>query len=140
MAHSCPVPCFLVSKKSDLFFLSFFFFFLIVGPNQENLDSIFLGFPSGQQKLHTDWGFLKSRSVPDFCLCFFILSSLPQTPVVQNAASIVQPSPAHGGQQGLSKLPSRPGAQGVEPQSLRTLQVRNLPWGPVYPSSGLGLL
>ncbi|XP_045838991.1 transcriptional repressor p66-beta isoform X2 [Meles meles] len=45
-----------------------------------------------------------------------------KTPVVQNAASIVQPSPAHGGQQGLSKLPSRPGAQGVEPQSLRTLQ------------------
>ncbi|XP_059269882.1 transcriptional repressor p66-beta isoform X2 [Mustela nigripes] len=45
-----------------------------------------------------------------------------KTPVVQNAASIVQPAPAHGGQQGLSKLPSRPGAQGVEPQSLRTLQ------------------
>ena len=55
--------------------------------------------------------------------------SLPQTPVVQNAASIVQPSPAHGGQQGLSKLPSRPGAQGVEPQSLRTLQVCDPPWG-----------
>lgn len=48
----------------------------------------------------------------------------PQTPVVQNAASIVQPSPAHVGQQGLSKIPSRPGAQGVEPQNLRTLQVR----------------
>lgn len=47
----------------------------------------------------------------------------PQTPVVQNAASIVQPSPAHVGQQGLSKIPSRPGAQGVEPQNLRTLQV-----------------
>lgn len=46
-----------------------------------------------------------------------------QTPVVQNAASIVQPSPAHVGQQGLSKIPSRPGAQGVEPQNLRTLQV-----------------
>ncbi|NXE16918.1 P66B protein, partial [Lophotis ruficrista] len=46
-----------------------------------------------------------------------------KTPVVQNAASIVQPSPAHVGQQGLSKLPSRPGAQGVEPQNLRTLQV-----------------
>ncbi|XP_009874325.1 PREDICTED: transcriptional repressor p66-beta, partial [Apaloderma vittatum] len=45
-----------------------------------------------------------------------------KTPVVQNAASIVQPSPAHVGQQGLSKLPSRPGAQGVEPQNLRTLQ------------------
>ncbi|TKC38141.1 hypothetical protein EI555_010719, partial [Monodon monoceros] len=44
-----------------------------------------------------------------------------KTPVVQNAASIVQPSPAHVGQQGLSKLPSRPGAQGVE-QNLRTLQ------------------
>ncbi|XP_010071453.1 PREDICTED: transcriptional repressor p66-beta, partial [Pterocles gutturalis] len=44
------------------------------------------------------------------------------TPVVQNVASIVQPSPAHVGQQGLSKLPSRPGAQGVEPQNLRTLQ------------------
>lgn len=28
-----------------------------------------------------------------------------KTPVVQNAASIVQPSPAHVGQQGLSKLP-----------------------------------
>uniref|UniRef100_A0A8C4YBP0 GATA zinc finger domain containing 2B n=1 Tax=Gopherus evgoodei TaxID=1825980 RepID=A0A8C4YBP0_9SAUR len=45
-----------------------------------------------------------------------------KTPIVQNAASIVQPSPAHMGQQGLSKLPSRPGAQGVEPQNLRTLQ------------------
>ncbi|XP_008121479.1 transcriptional repressor p66-beta [Anolis sagrei] len=45
-----------------------------------------------------------------------------KTPVVQNAASIVQPSPAHVGQQALSKLPSRPGAQGVEPQNLRTLQ------------------
>uniref|UniRef100_H9H2H8 GATA-type domain-containing protein n=1 Tax=Meleagris gallopavo TaxID=9103 RepID=H9H2H8_MELGA len=45
-----------------------------------------------------------------------------KTPVVQNAASIIQPSPAHVGQQGLSKLPSRPGAQGVEPQNLRTLQ------------------
>ncbi|XP_012870524.1 PREDICTED: transcriptional repressor p66-beta isoform X2 [Dipodomys ordii] len=45
-----------------------------------------------------------------------------KTPVVQNAASIVQPSPAHVGQQGLSKLPSRPGAQGVEAQNLRTLQ------------------
>uniref|UniRef100_A0A8C3N3C4 Uncharacterized protein n=1 Tax=Geospiza parvula TaxID=87175 RepID=A0A8C3N3C4_GEOPR len=45
-----------------------------------------------------------------------------KTPVVQNAASIVQPSPAHVGQQGLSKIPSRPGAQGVEPQNLRTLQ------------------
>ncbi|XP_032753764.1 transcriptional repressor p66-beta isoform X4 [Rattus rattus] len=45
-----------------------------------------------------------------------------KTPVVQNAASIVQPSPAHVGQQGLSKLPSRPGAQGIEPQNLRTLQ------------------
>nr|KAF6290648.1 GATA zinc finger domain containing 2B [Myotis myotis] len=45
-----------------------------------------------------------------------------KTPIVQNAASIVQPSPAHVGQQGLSKLPSRPGAQGVEPQNLRTLQ------------------
>ncbi|NXS31530.1 P66B protein, partial [Pomatostomus ruficeps] len=45
-----------------------------------------------------------------------------KTPVVQNAASIVQPSPGHVGQQGLSKIPSRPGAQGVEPQNLRTLQ------------------
>ncbi|XP_063277289.1 transcriptional repressor p66-beta isoform X2 [Prinia subflava] len=45
-----------------------------------------------------------------------------KAPVVQNAASIVQPSPAHVGQQGLSKIPSRPGAQGVEPQNLRTLQ------------------
>ncbi|KAJ6656913.1 hypothetical protein lerEdw1_002914 [Lerista edwardsae] len=45
-----------------------------------------------------------------------------KTPMVQNAASIVQPSSAHVGQQALSKLPSRPGAQGVEPQSLRTLQ------------------
>ncbi|XP_027525329.1 transcriptional repressor p66-beta isoform X3 [Chiroxiphia lanceolata] len=45
-----------------------------------------------------------------------------KTPVVQNAASIVQPSPAHVGQQGLSKIPARPGAQGVEPQNLRTLQ------------------
>ncbi|KAG8146920.1 hypothetical protein E2320_013996 [Naja naja] len=44
------------------------------------------------------------------------------TPVVQNAASIVQPSSAHVGQQALSKLPSRPGVQGVEPQNLRTLQ------------------
>ena len=48
---------------------------------------------------------------------------------MQNAASIVQPSPAHGAQQGLSKLPSRPGAQGVEPQSLRTLQVCGPPQG-----------
>ncbi|KAJ7307286.1 hypothetical protein JRQ81_009290 [Phrynocephalus forsythii] len=45
-----------------------------------------------------------------------------KAPVVQNAASIVQPSPAHVGQPALSKLPSRPGAQGVEPQNLRTLQ------------------
>ncbi|NXO19586.1 P66B protein, partial [Cisticola juncidis] len=45
-----------------------------------------------------------------------------KAPVVQNAASIVQPSPAHVGQQGLSKIPARPGAQGVEPQNLRTLQ------------------
>ncbi|XP_064416650.1 transcriptional repressor p66-beta isoform X2 [Latimeria chalumnae] len=45
-----------------------------------------------------------------------------KTPVVQNAASVVQPSPAHSGQQVLSKLPSRPGVQGVEPQNLRTAQ------------------
>ncbi|XP_030043048.1 transcriptional repressor p66-beta [Microcaecilia unicolor] len=45
-----------------------------------------------------------------------------KTAVVQNAASIVQPSPAHVGQQGLSKLPSRPGAQGLEPQNLRSVQ------------------
>ncbi|NXG12438.1 P66B protein, partial [Sakesphorus luctuosus] len=45
-----------------------------------------------------------------------------KTPVVQNAASIVQPSPAHVGQPGLAKIPARPGAQGVEPQNLRTLQ------------------
>ncbi|XP_078525213.1 transcriptional repressor p66-beta isoform X1 [Lissotriton helveticus] len=45
-----------------------------------------------------------------------------KAPVVQNAASIVQPSPAHIGQQGLSKLPSRPGAQGGDPQNLRTMQ------------------
>ncbi|XP_043935679.1 transcriptional repressor p66-beta isoform X2 [Protopterus annectens] len=43
-------------------------------------------------------------------------------PVVQNAASVVQPSPAYTGQQGLSKLPPRPGAPGVEPQNLRTVQ------------------
>ncbi|NXK76352.1 P66B protein, partial [Amazona guildingii] len=42
----------------------------------------------------------------------------------KNAASLVQPSPAHAGPQALSKLPSRPGAPGVEPQNLRTLQVR----------------
>jgi len=59
-----------------------------------------------------------------------------QTPVVQNAASIVQPSPAHVGQQGLSKLPSRPGAQGVEPQNLRTLQVSRPRPGP---ARGTGL-
>lgn len=63
--------------------------------------------------------------------------SLPaQAPVVQNAAAIVQPSPAHVGQQGLSKLPSRPGAQGVEAQNLRTLQVRI----PNVPSLGRSLL
>nr|XP_033780213.1 transcriptional repressor p66-beta isoform X2 [Geotrypetes seraphini] len=45
-----------------------------------------------------------------------------KTSVVQNAASIVQPSPAHVGQQGLSKLPSRPGAQGHETQNLRSVQ------------------
>uniref|UniRef100_A0A4X2KTL1 GATA-type domain-containing protein n=1 Tax=Vombatus ursinus TaxID=29139 RepID=A0A4X2KTL1_VOMUR len=45
-----------------------------------------------------------------------------KTPVVRNAASIIQPSPAHVGQQGQSKLPSRPRAQGVDPQKLRTLQ------------------
>lgn len=64
-------------------------------------------------------------SAPGFPLRVLIpdLPPAPQTPVVQNAASIVQPSPAHVGQQGLSKIPSRPGAQGVEPQNLRTLQV-----------------
>ncbi|XP_027766383.1 transcriptional repressor p66-beta-like, partial [Empidonax traillii] len=45
-----------------------------------------------------------------------------KTPVVQNAAAIVQPAPAHGGQQGLAKIPARPGAQGVETQNLRSLQ------------------
>ncbi|XP_029436778.1 transcriptional repressor p66-beta isoform X2 [Rhinatrema bivittatum] len=45
-----------------------------------------------------------------------------KTPVVQNAASIVQPSPALVGQPSLSKLPSRPGVQGLEPQNLRSVQ------------------
>ncbi|XP_063296106.1 transcriptional repressor p66-beta isoform X2 [Pelobates fuscus] len=47
---------------------------------------------------------------------------LQKNPVVQNAATIVQPSPAHVGQPGLSKVPSRPGAQGLEAQNLRNMQ------------------
>ncbi|KAM4690247.1 transcriptional repressor p66-beta isoform 2-T2 [Rhinophrynus dorsalis] len=47
---------------------------------------------------------------------------LQKNPVVQNAATIVQPSPAHVGQPGLSKVPSRPGTQGLEAQNLRSVQ------------------
>ncbi|XP_053331151.1 transcriptional repressor p66-beta isoform X2 [Spea bombifrons] len=47
---------------------------------------------------------------------------LQKNPVVQNAATIVQPSPAHVGQPGLSKVPLRPGAQGLEAQNLRSVQ------------------
>ncbi|KAG5856506.1 hypothetical protein ANANG_G00008670 [Anguilla anguilla] len=44
-----------------------------------------------------------------------------KVPVVQNAASSVQPSAIHSSQ-GLAKLPVRPGLQNPEPQNLRTLQ------------------
>ncbi|MEE6526414.1 hypothetical protein FKM82_027062, partial [Ascaphus truei] len=48
---------------------------------------------------------------------------LQKNPVVQNAATIVQPSPAHMGQPGLAKIPSRPGAQGGDAQNMRSMQV-----------------
>ncbi|XP_075464157.1 transcriptional repressor p66-beta isoform X2 [Ascaphus truei] len=47
---------------------------------------------------------------------------LQKNPVVQNAATIVQPSPAHMGQPGLAKIPSRPGAQGGDAQNMRSMQ------------------
>uniref|UniRef100_A0A8C5QP34 GATA zinc finger domain containing 2B n=1 Tax=Leptobrachium leishanense TaxID=445787 RepID=A0A8C5QP34_9ANUR len=47
---------------------------------------------------------------------------LQKNPVVQNAATIVQPSPGHVGQSGLSKIPSRPGSQSLEAQNLRNAQ------------------
>lgn len=43
-------------------------------------------------------------------------------PVVQNAPSIVQLSPACVGQQSLSKLLSQPEAQEIEQQNIRILQ------------------
>ncbi len=45
-----------------------------------------------------------------------------QVPVVQNAASSVQPPPIHSSS-GLGKLPMRPGLHNPEPQNLRTAQV-----------------
>ncbi|XP_053560157.1 transcriptional repressor p66-beta isoform X2 [Bombina bombina] len=47
---------------------------------------------------------------------------LQKNPAVQNAATIVQPSPVHVGQSGLSKIPPRPGVQSLESQSLRNVQ------------------
>ncbi|KAG7469521.1 hypothetical protein MATL_G00129760 [Megalops atlanticus] len=44
-----------------------------------------------------------------------------KVPVVQNAASSVQPPPIHSSQ-GMSKLPVRPGLHTPEPQNLRTVQ------------------
>ncbi|XP_078146410.1 transcriptional repressor p66-beta isoform X2 [Centroberyx gerrardi] len=44
-----------------------------------------------------------------------------KVPVVQNAASSVQPPPIHSSQ-GLGKLPVRPGLHTPEPQNLRTAQ------------------
>ncbi|KAM9307074.1 transcriptional repressor p66-beta [Pholidichthys leucotaenia] len=44
-----------------------------------------------------------------------------KVPVVQNAASSVQPSPIHSST-GLAKLPVRPGLHNTEPQNLRTAQ------------------
>lgn len=47
---------------------------------------------------------------------------LQKNPVAQNAATIVQPSPAHVGQPSLAKIPSRQGAPGMEVQNLRSIQ------------------
>ncbi|XP_066464945.1 transcriptional repressor p66-beta isoform X1 [Eleutherodactylus coqui] len=51
---------------------------------------------------------------------------LQKTPVVQNAATIVQPSPAHVGQPSIAKVPSRPGAPGLEVQNLRSVQTHSV--------------
>ncbi|XP_063802767.1 transcriptional repressor p66-beta isoform X2 [Pseudophryne corroboree] len=51
---------------------------------------------------------------------------LQKNPVVQNAATIVQPSPAHVGQPSLAKVPSRPGAPGLEVQNLRSVQTHSV--------------
>ncbi|KAE8588971.1 hypothetical protein XENTR_v10022843 [Xenopus tropicalis] len=47
---------------------------------------------------------------------------LQKNPVAQNAATIVQPSPTHVGQPGLSKMPSRPGVPGLDAQNMRSVQ------------------
>ncbi|XP_018427851.1 PREDICTED: transcriptional repressor p66-beta isoform X1 [Nanorana parkeri] len=51
---------------------------------------------------------------------------LQKNPVAQNAATIVQPSPAHVGQPNLAKVPSRPGAPGLEVQNLRSIQTHSV--------------
>lgn len=58
------------------------------------------------------------------CLnCYTPLKCFVQVPVVQNAASSVQPPPIHSSP-GLGKLPVRPGLHNLEPQNLRTAQVK----------------
>ncbi|XP_041429751.1 transcriptional repressor p66-beta [Xenopus laevis] len=51
---------------------------------------------------------------------------LQKNPVAQNAATIVQPSPAHVGQPGLSKMPSRPGLPGLDTQSMRSVPTHSV--------------
>ncbi|KAM5129846.1 LOW QUALITY PROTEIN: transcriptional repressor p66-beta [Mantella aurantiaca] len=51
---------------------------------------------------------------------------LQKNTVAQNAATIVQPSPAHVGQPSLAKVPSRPGAPGLEVQNLRSIQTHSV--------------
>ncbi|XP_072283583.1 transcriptional repressor p66-beta isoform X3 [Pyxicephalus adspersus] len=51
---------------------------------------------------------------------------MQKNPVAQNAATIVQPSPAHVGQPSLGKVPSRPGAPGLEVQNLRSIQTHSV--------------
>ncbi|PIO09091.1 hypothetical protein AB205_0144220, partial [Aquarana catesbeiana] len=49
-----------------------------------------------------------------------------QNPAAQNASAIVQPSPTHVGQSSLAKVPSRPGAPGLEVQNLRNIQTHSV--------------
>ncbi|CAI9617722.1 unnamed protein product [Staurois parvus] len=51
---------------------------------------------------------------------------LQKNPVAQNAATIVQPSPTHVGQPSLAKVPSRPGAPGLDVQNLRSIQTHSV--------------
>ncbi|XP_069624247.1 transcriptional repressor p66-beta [Ranitomeya imitator] len=51
---------------------------------------------------------------------------LQKTPIVQNAATIVQPSSAHMGQPSITKVPSRAGVPGLEVQNLRSVQTHSV--------------